>query len=128
MTAEVLRTYRFRCDADQCPASLDSFEYETPAGWTEVSSTAHHVYTSVSGWKASAKLLRTLSANGVRTTGRFSLHLCPEHPNALDAHRPMTDGYPDGQLLAVSCTCGARLGEVRGGAKTRWQEHVRGER
>lgn len=128
MTAEVLRTYRFRCDAGQCTASLDSFEYETPAGWTEVSSTAHQNYGPLPSVKSGAKLLRALSANGVRTTGRFSLHLCPEHPDALAAHRPMTDGYPDGQLLAVSCTCGARLGEVRGGAKTRWQEHVRGER
>ncbi|MEV4975611.1 hypothetical protein [Streptomyces scopuliridis] len=127
MTAEVLRTYRYRCDADQCPAFLDSFEYETPADWTEVSSTAHHVYTDVSGWKASAKLLRTLSANGVRTTGRFSLHLCPKHPDALSKHQPRTDGItPD--RLTVSCSCGARLGEAVGGAKTRWQEHVRDER
>lgn len=128
MTAEVLRTYRFRCDADQCTASLDSFEYETPAGWTEVSSTAHQSYGPLPSVKSGAKLLRALTANGVRTTGRFSLHLCPEHPDALGAHRPMTDGYPGGQRLAVSCTCGARLGEVLGGAKTRWQEHVRGER
>ncbi|MFF7190581.1 hypothetical protein ACFZAR_36425 [Streptomyces sp. NPDC008222] len=127
MTAEVLRTYRFRCDAAECSAVIVSEAYETPEGWTEVSSTAHHSYTDVSGWKASAKLLRAMTANGIKTTGRFSLHLCPEHPNALDEHLPRTDGISPDRLV-VSCSCGTKLGEAMGGAKTRWQQHVRGER
>jgi hypothetical protein len=125
VSTEVLRTYRFRCDAYPCTASVDSTQHETPEGWTEVSSTGHQRYTDVSGWKPSARVLRTVTANGILTTGRFSLHLCPNHPDAVQAlagHLPHTDGISASRLL-VSCSCGARLGEVGGGAKSRWESH-----
>lgn len=125
MSIEVLRTYRFRCDAYPCQTAAVAEENETPEGWTEVSSTAHHSYGPLPSVKSGAARLRAMTANGILTTGRFSLHLCPEHPDATEAlsgHHPRTDGISSSRLV-LSCSCGARLGEISGGAKSRWETH-----
>jgi hypothetical protein len=98
---------------------------ETPEGWATVSSTAHHSYAPLPSVKSGAARLRAMSFNGQLTTGRFSLHLCPEHPDpakALAGHLPRTDGISSGRLI-LSCSCGAWLGEISGGAKSRWETH-----
>ncbi|GGS96846.1 hypothetical protein [Streptomyces violaceus] len=124
MTAEVLRSYRFRCDADQCEATRLSETNETPTGWSEVSSTAHQSYGPLPSVKSGRARLRVMSADGLRTLGRFRLHLCPDHPNALDAHLPRTDN-PGGQGVTVSCSCGAYLsGNAGWDAKDIWSRHL----
>lgn len=122
MSVEVLRTYRFRCDAVQCVATQLSETNETPTGWSEVSSIAHHVRLPLPSVKSGSARLRVMSADGVRTFGRFRLHLCPEHPNALAEHLPQTDN-PGGQGVTVSCSCGARLSGQTQDAKAVWLRH-----
>lgn len=125
MSVEVIRTYRFRCDAYLCQTDAVAKENETPESWTTVSSTAHHSYAPLPSVKSGAARLRAMSFNGQLTTGRFSLHLCPEHPDAaaaLSGHLPRTDGISSSRLI-LSCSCGARLGEISGGAKSRWETH-----
>lgn len=125
MSVQVLRTYRFHCDAYPCNASALAEEHQTPDGWTEVSSTAHQSFAPLPSVKSGAARLRALSFNGNLTTGRFCLHLCPEHPDAQAAfggHLPHTDGISSSRLI-LSCSCGARLGEISGGAKSRWETH-----
>lgn len=124
MTAEVLRTYRFRCDAAQCETTRLSETNETPACWSEVSSTAHQSYGPLPSVKSGRARLRAMSADGMRTLGRFRLHLCPDHPSALDGHLPQTDN-PGGQGVTVSCSCGAHLsGNAGWDAKDIWFRHL----
>lgn len=122
MSIEVLRTYRFRCDAYLCTASIAASGPGTPEGWSEVSSTAHQSYGPLPSVKSGASRLRALSATGVRTYGRFTLHLCPEHPDGLSGHSPRTDGVPSGHVV-VSCSCGARIGETTNSACAIWRAH-----
>lgn len=123
MTVEVLRTYRFRCDAARCTASVLSGASEAPSGWTTVSSTAHQSYGPLPSVKSGRARLRAMSADGLRTVGRFQLHLCPEHPDALAEHLPQTDN-PAGQGVTVSCSCGAYLsGSADWDAKAVWLRH-----
>ena len=122
MSVEVIRTYRFRCDATLCEATRLSGTNETSAGWSEVSSTAHHVRLPLPSVKSGSARLRAMSAEGARTFGRFRLHLCPEHPNALAEHLPQTDN-PGGQGVTVSCSCGARLSGQTQDAKAVWLRH-----
>ncbi|MBJ6623558.1 hypothetical protein [Streptomyces sp. DHE17-7] len=123
MSTEVIRTYRFRCDAAQCETTWLSETNETPAGWSEVSSTAHQSYGPLPSVKAGRARLNAMSANGLRTTGRFHLHLCPAHPDALTDHLPQTDN-PGGQGVTVACSCGARLaGDAGFDAKNIWLRH-----
>ncbi|MGW1468520.1 hypothetical protein ACWCPT_29760 [Streptomyces sp. NPDC002308] len=127
MTVEVLRTYRFRCDAAHCTVSALSETNDAPTSWTRVSSTSHQQHADLSWMKASAKRLRELSAQGVRSFGRFNLDLCPEHINALSGHQPQTDGVqtPRFHYTVVACSCGTRLGEVAEyTAKDRWLKHA----
>jgi hypothetical protein len=64
-----------------------------------------------------------MSADGLRTVGRFWLHLCSEHPDALAEHLPQTDN-PGGQGVTVTCSCGARLASNAGfDAKSIWLRH-----
>jgi len=59
---------------------------------------------------------------GLRSHGRFWLHLCPEHPDGLDGHLPETDN-PGEQGVAVSCSCGVQLGLHLRNAKAVWLKH-----
>lgn len=123
MSVEVLRTYRFRCDAAHCTASVLSDADEAPSDWTTVSSTAHQACSPLPSVKSGRARLRAMSADGQRTTGRFRLHLCPEHPDALAGHLPQTDN-PGGQGVTVACSCGAWLaGNAGFDAKTVWLRH-----
>lgn len=123
MTVEVLRMYRFRCDAARCTASVLSSASEAPSSWTTVSSTAHQSYGPLPSVKSGRARLLAMSVNGLRTVGHFRLHLCPEHPDALAGHLPQTDN-PAGQGVTVSCSCGARLsGNAGWDAKVVWLRH-----
>ena len=122
MSAEVLHTYRFRCDAAHCNGSVLSETAEAPSTWSTISSTAHQAAAAFPSVKSGRARLRALSVDGMRTVGRFWLHLCPEHPDALAEHLPQTDNH-GGQGVTVSCSCGVRLsGETRD-AKAVWLRH-----
>ncbi|QBJ94498.1 hypothetical protein D0Z67_29460 (plasmid) [Streptomyces seoulensis] len=123
MSVEVLRTYRFRCDEVQCATSVLSDTNEAPSDWTKVSSIAHQAYGPLPSVKSGRARLHAMSADGVRTVGRFWLHLCPAHPDAVAEHLPQTDN-PGGQGVTVSCSCGAWLASSAGfDAKSVWLRH-----
>lgn len=122
MSVEVLRTYRFRCDAVQCSASVLSEAAEVPLDWSTVSSTAHQVHGVLPSVKSGRARLRALDLESMRSFGRFQLHLCPEHPSAFAEHQPRTDN-PGGQGVVVSCSCGDQLGLTPRNAKATWLRH-----
>ena len=108
MSTETLT--RFRCDAPTCPASgIGSSNIAPPDGWSVLKSTAHIPVTKEGPFPARRRRSSPLSYSE-RCYGGFSLHLCPEHPDAFDAHQPRTDGHGYNSNVAVSCSCGARLG------------------
>lgn len=108
--------YRFRCDAPQCSAvALGTGDgKDLPDGWTEVSSTAHIRHEDFP-----LPPIRTLRGRmrpnkldyWDAVAGRFSLHLCGEHPHVFDEHKPIANGRPspDGKIVYVSCSCGAKF-------------------
>lgn len=121
MSVEVLRTYRYRCDATGCNATALT-EDGAPLDWTVVSSIAHQNRLPLPSVKSPRARLAVMSADGVRTTGQFKLHLCPVHPDAFASHLPQTDN-PGGQGVTVSCSCGARLGFMPESPRAVWREH-----
>jgi hypothetical protein len=72
-----------------------------------------------------------------RCYGSFSLHLCPEHPDAFDDHQPRTEGRGSGKNVTVSCSCGSNLGLAAAdtfvsrypakGTEYAWFEHLPAE-
>jgi hypothetical protein len=122
LTVEVLRTYRFRCDAARCTVSDLSETDDTPAGWTTIDSIAHQSHAPLPSAKAGRTLLRALAARSLRSHGRFRLHLCPTHVGALGEHTPQTDNE-GGQGASVSCSCGARLAWSTSDPKAVWAKH-----
>ncbi|MCA1222437.1 hypothetical protein [Streptomyces sp. 8L] len=112
MTTEAL--YRFHCDAPDCDAAeLRSKVTDTPDGWTKLSSTDHIPVPAKSVYPARRTRTRTLSYSE-QCRGAFYLHLCPKHPAAFNAHRPITNGNytrPGRDATAnVSCSCGLHFG------------------
>ena len=122
MSVEVLRTYRFHCDAAQCNATVLSEASDAPSTWTTISSTDHQTRGPLPSVKSGRARLRAMDAESARSYGRFRLHLCPEHPDALAEHLPQTDN-PGGQGVTVSCSCGAWLTSNAEGAKSAWLRH-----
>jgi hypothetical protein len=122
MTAEVLRTYRFRCDAARCTVSSLSETNEAPEGWTTVDSIAHQSYGPLPSAKAGRRLLTALDVRSLRSHGRFWLHLCPTHVGVLADHMPQTDNE-GGQGASVSCSCGAHLSWSAAVTKEIWVQH-----
>jgi hypothetical protein len=122
VTAEVLRTYRFRCDAAQCTVSALSETDEVPVGWTTVDSIAHQSHAPLPSVKSGRALLHSLDTRSLRSHGRFRLHLCPEHPGALMEHMPQTDNV-GGQGASVGCSCGAQFAWSTPTTKKLWVRH-----
>jgi hypothetical protein len=122
MTAEVLRTYRFRCDAAECSASVLSETNDVPVDWTTIDSIAHQSHAPLPSVKSGRALLRSLDTRSLRSYGRFRLHLCPAHPDALAGHLPRTDNA-GGQGASVFCSCGARLAGSTHETKAPWVRH-----
>ncbi|MFF1916193.1 hypothetical protein ACFVYE_32320 [Streptomyces sp. NPDC058239] len=122
MTTEVLHTYRFRCDAAQCTVSVLSETTDVPARWTEIDSIAHQSHPPLPSAKSGRTLLRALDTRSLRSHGRFRLHLCPDHPDALAGHLPQTDNA-GGQGASVACSCGARLAWSTQDTKALWVQH-----
>ncbi|MEU0837096.1 hypothetical protein [Streptomyces sp. NPDC005969] len=122
MTTEVLRTYRFRCDAAQCTTSMLSETTGVPAGWSEIDSIAHQSHAPLPSVKSGRARLKALDTRSIRSYGRFTLHLCPAHPDALVGHLPQTDNA-GGQGASVFCSCGARLAGSTQDTKKVWVEH-----
>lgn len=107
MTTETLT--RFLCDAPHCQTNgIGSNNITPPQGWTVLKSTAHIPITKDPSF-APRRRTKALSYSE-RCYGGFSLHLCPEHPDAFNAHRPITNGYGYKSNVAVSCSCGMNLG------------------
>lgn len=111
MTTETV--YRFRCDAPHCTtAVLVEDLKDVPDGWRTIKSTDHiPVPPPQPAWER--RKPRTLTYSE-QCRGAFTLHLCPQHPDAFDAHLPRTNGVytrpgRDGQA-SVSCSCGLNLG------------------
>ncbi|MFF1574700.1 hypothetical protein ACFVWR_18325 [Leifsonia sp. NPDC058292] len=124
MSVEMLRTYRYRCDATGCPSEALA-EEGAPADWTVVSSIAHHVRPPLPPLKSPRSRLRATSADGARSLGQFKLHLCPNHPDALAGHLPRTDNLdPAGKTqVKVSCSCGAKVGFMLEDPREGWRRH-----
>ncbi|MYU24655.1 hypothetical protein [Streptomyces sp. SID8352] len=122
MTAEVLRTYRFRCDAANCTVSDLSETDDAPVGWTTIDSIAHQSHAPLPSVKAGRTLLRALDVRSLRSHGRFRLHLCPTHVGALGKHAPQTDNE-GGQGASVACSCGERLARSTPNPKALWAQH-----
>jgi hypothetical protein len=84
----------------------------TPDGWRKLSSVEHIEPHQSSPYPARRRRTNRLTYPE-RCMGSFNLHLCPEHPNAFDAHPPRTDGRPGARgsdaKVSVSCGCGANL-------------------
>ncbi|RSS82959.1 hypothetical protein EF919_39395 [Streptomyces sp. WAC02707] len=100
---------RFRCDAPNCAATGIGHDTITPPdGWTRLKSTAH-IPTPDPNTRSAAMRRTNTVAYSDQCRGSFTLHLCPDHPHAFDAHRPITTGY-GGNHVRVSCACGANLG------------------
>ncbi|MGO1025599.1 hypothetical protein ACTOXX_34050 [Streptomyces rubiginosohelvolus] len=110
MSAETLT--RFRCDAPRCSANgIGHNNITPPDGWTVLKSTAHIPVTKDFLSPPRGRRTKALSYSE-RCYGGFSLHLCPDHPGAFDAHRPITDGYGYNSNVTVSCSCGVTLGRT----------------
>jgi hypothetical protein len=122
VTAEVLRTYRFWCDAGHCTVSDLSETNEAPAGWTTIDSIAHQLHTPLPSAKAGRARLSALDVRSLRSYGRFWLHLCPTHVGVLEDHTPQTDNE-GGQGASVACSCGVRLAWSTPGTKALWVQH-----
>jgi hypothetical protein len=122
MTVEVLRTYRFQCDAANCVASDLSETDDAPASWTTIDSIAHQSHAPLPSVKAGRTLLRALDVRSLRSHGRFRLHLCPTHADALAEHSPQTDNE-GGQGASVACSCGERLAWSTPDTKALWVQH-----
>lgn len=122
MTAEVLRTYRFRCDAGQCAVSELSETDTAPVGWTTIDSIAHQSHAPLPSAKAGRARLSALDVRSLRSYGRFWLHLCPTHVGVLEEHTPQTDNE-GGQGASVACSCGARLAWSTPDTKALWVQH-----
>ncbi|GAA3878669.1 hypothetical protein GCM10022243_49230 [Saccharothrix violaceirubra] len=99
----VRTVFRYLCDAPRCPVSATGESASsTPAGWSRLSSTAH---------LAGVRETRGTVSPSDRARGSFSLLLCPDHAQAFDGHRPVTDGRPPrpgrgAVAVHVACTCG----------------------
>jgi len=122
MSIEVLRTYRFQCDATACLTSVLSETAEAPSDWSTISSRAHHLDRMLPSVKSPRARLRAMGLESMRSVGRFQLHLCPQHQGALAEHLPRTDN-PGGQGIIASCSCGAQLGLIPRNAKAVWLGH-----
>jgi hypothetical protein len=122
MTIEVLRTYRFQCDAANCEVSGPSETNDAPADWTTIDSIAHQSHAPLPSAKAGRTLLRAHDVRSLRSHGRFRLHLCPTHVGVLDEHTPQTDNE-GGQGVSVACSCGARLAWSAQDPKALWVQH-----
>lgn len=122
MTVEVLRTYRFRCDAANCTVSDLSETDDAPVGWTTIDSITHQSHAPLPSVKSGRTLLRALDVQSLRSHGRFRLHLCPTHVGALREHAPQTDNE-GGQGASVACSCGARLAWSTPDTKALWVQH-----
>lgn len=109
MSTETLT--RFRCDAPHCEANgIGHNNITPPDGWTSLKSTAHIPVTKSSPYPARGR--RKALSYSDRCYGGFSLHLCPDHPDAFDDHQPITNGYGYNSNVQVSCSCGAQLGRT----------------
>ncbi|MER5277743.1 hypothetical protein ABT025_18570 [Streptomyces sp. NPDC002809] len=107
MSTETLT--RFRCDAPHCDANdIGSSNIAPPDGWTVLKSTAHIPVTK--DFLAPPRRRSRALSYSERCYGGFSVHLCPEHPEAFNAHHPITNGYGYKSNVAVSCSCGTNLG------------------
>lgn len=122
MTVEVLRTYRFRCDAVHCTMSGLSEGDDAPAGWTTIDSIAHQSHAPLPSVKAGRTRLGALDVRSLRSHGRFRLHLCPTHVGALGKHAPQTDNE-GGQGPSVACSCGERLAWSTPNTRVLWVQH-----
>lgn len=110
MSTETLT--RFYCDAPHCHTNgIGPSNITPPDGWTRLKSTAHIPVTKTSPYPARRRQSKTLSYSE-RCYGGFSLHLCPDHPDAFNAHQPITDGRGYNNDVLVSCSCGAQLGRT----------------
>ncbi|MEU6016909.1 hypothetical protein ABZ826_23525 [Streptomyces sp. NPDC047515] len=135
MSTETLT--RFRCDAPHCEANgIGHNNITPPDGWTVLKSTAHIPVTKDHPLPPRARRSKAASYSE-RCHGDFSLHLCPEHPAAFDAHRPITNGYGYKSNVSVSCSCGASLGMAgavtmvgrypSGATENAWFQHLPAE-
>ncbi|CAL9364280.1 hypothetical protein [Streptomyces sp. enrichment culture] len=122
MTVEVLRTYRFRCDAANCTVSGLTETNEVPPGWTMVDSIAHQSHPPLPSVKAGRRRLAAMDVESRRSLRRFRLHLCPTHVGALRDHTPQTDNEGE-RGSSVACSCGARLAWSTEDTKTLWVRH-----
>ncbi|MFF7795574.1 hypothetical protein [Streptomyces sp. NPDC007991] len=107
MTTQTL--YRFLCDGPRCKTTeLGEDRKDAPDGWRIIKST-DHIPVPPPRPPYTRRQPRTLSYPE-QCRGSFTLHLCPHHTTAFDAHHPRTDGVytrpgRDGQAY-VSCSCG----------------------
>ncbi|MET9436917.1 hypothetical protein [Streptomyces sp. NPDC006551] len=109
MSTETLT--RFLCDAPRCHTNGIGHDNITPPdGWTKLKSTAHIPVTKISPYPARRR--RGELSYSERCYGSFSLHLCPEHPDAFAGHQPITNGYGYNASVEVSCSCGALRGRA----------------
>lgn len=122
MSVEVLRTYRFQCDAGHCTVSDLSDTSEAPAGWTTVDSIAHQSHVPLPSVKSGRRRLSALDVRSLRSHGRFWFHLCPTHVGVLADHMPQTDNE-GGQGASISCSCGERLAWSTPTPKELWVQH-----
>lgn len=122
MTAEVLRTYRFRCDAAHCTVASLSEINEAPDDWTTVDSIAHQSHPPLPSVKAGRRRLQEIDVRSRRSFGRFRLHLCPTHVGALRDHTPQTDNEGE-RGSSVACSCGERLAWSTEETKALWVRH-----
>lgn len=125
MSIDVLRTYRFRCDAAHCTVVSDLAETnEAPEGWTTVDSIAHQSHPPLPSVKAGRRRLTAMDVESRRSLRRFRLHLCPTHMGALRNHTPQTDNEGE-RGSSVACSCGARLAWSTEETKVLWVQHYR---
>lgn len=108
MTTQAI--YRLHCDSPACTATAVVEEIrDSPDGWTRLSSTTH-----LASWKPGRKIPGTRridrSTLGDLMCGSFSLHLCPDHPDAFADHLPQTEGdilrpRESYRRIVVRCSC-----------------------
>ncbi|ROO82657.1 hypothetical protein EDD29_0138 [Actinocorallia herbida] len=104
--------HRIHCNAPSCTSSeVTGKPGDSPSGWIELRSTSHLV--------APPPVFRGRDlysqAFSERTSGSFSLDLCPGHTTVFDGHLPRTEGQvrirtSGPHRITVSCECGASLG------------------